>query len=94
LLVLQKKLSWGNIQVFGPTDPWFGPFPASAVLEEFAAVKKEVIENPATIKLWQIIISKYHPTLLGECEKDCKWTEKTAASRLEDNMFCEDSDAK
>jgi len=89
-----KEIIMGKHSSLGPTDPYLGPLSASAVLEEFAKAKKEVIENPATITLWQIIISKYSPTLLGECEKACKWAEKIVASWLENNMFYEDSDAK
>jgi hypothetical protein len=44
------------------------------VIEEFERAAKEIQLNPARIPVWQPIIAKYPPTLIGECEKAIKWS--------------------
>ncbi|MDR1941614.1 MAG: ATP-dependent Clp protease proteolytic subunit [Endomicrobium sp.] len=88
-----KEIIMGKHSSLGPTDPQFGNLSASAILEEFETAKKEVANDPKTIPLWQMIISKYNPTFLGECDKACRWAEKIVESWLEDNMFYGEKDA-
>jgi hypothetical protein len=44
--------------------------------------------NPSSAPLWQMIISKYHPTFLGTCHHAIEWSEKLAEEWLSRNM-CE-----
>jgi hypothetical protein len=82
-----KEIWMGKQSSLGPIDPQFGPFPAHAVLEEFGRAAKEITENPALIPLWQPIIAKYNPTLLGECEKAINWSNKIVKEWLIRNML-------
>lgn len=41
----------------------------------------------AKIAIWQPIIAKYNPTLIGECEKAIDWSEKMVENWLNRNMF-------
>lgn len=42
--------------------------------------------------VWQPIIAKYNPTLIGECEKAIDWSEKMVKDWLERNMLSADAD--
>jgi hypothetical protein len=82
-----REIIMGNHSSLGPIDPQFGGVPASGVIEEFNRAKQEVKNEPSTALLWQPIISKYHPTFIGECEKALKWANEFVKECLEDYMF-------
>ena len=50
-------------------------------------------KNPQAAPLWQVIISKYHPTFLGECQNSIEWSEKLAFDWLKRNM-CNGDEAR
>ena len=83
-IVLEKHSS------IGPIDPQFRGLPASGVIEEFEMAKQEIANNPSSIPLWQVIISKYHPTFLGECEKAIEWSKEIVTNWLQRNMLQND----
>lgn len=87
-----KEIIMGKQSNIGPIDPQFGGVSCSAVIEEFNKARKEINENPTNIPLWQPIISKYHPTYLGDCEKAIKWSENIVKQWLCENMFSQDAD--
>lgn len=70
-----KEILMGKHSNLGPIDPQFGGLPAHGIVEEFERAKKEIAANPKAIPVWQPIIARYHPTLIGECEKAIKWSE-------------------
>lgn len=75
-----NEIIMGKHSSLGPIDPQFGGIPAHGIVEEFGRAKDEVQANPSTIPIWQPIIAKYNPTLIGECEKAIAWsTEMTRA---------------
>ncbi|MCA1709076.1 MAG: S49 family peptidase [Actinobacteria bacterium] len=76
----------------GPTDPQLGGLPAHGVVEEFKQAAKEVREDSAKIPVWQPIIAKYHPTLIGECQKAIKWTDTIVHEWLKTGMFAGTTD--
>lgn len=82
-----KEILMGKHSNLGPIDPQFNGLPTHGVLEEFAKAKEEIIADPRLIPLWQTIISKYHPTFLGECEHALIWSKEIVCSWLESGMF-------
>ena len=64
-----KEIIMGKQSSLGPIDPQFGNLPAHGIIEEFRRAYNEIKSDPSKIPLWQPIIAKYHPTLIGECEK-------------------------
>ena len=77
----------GKHSSLGPNDPQFGGIPAHGILEEFNRAKQEMQSNPATIPVWQPIIAKYSPTLIGECEKAIAWCNEMTRSWLKSGML-------
>jgi len=87
-----KEILMGEQSSLGPVDPQFNGIPAHGVIEEFDTARKEIKADPASIPLWQPLIAKYHPTLIGECQKVVKWAETLTREWLSSGMFRDDPD--
>lgn len=88
-----KEIIMGKQSNLGPIDPQFGGIPAYGVVEEFERAKVEIKKDPSTIPIWQVILSKYHPSFIGECEKAIEWSKVMVEEWLKKNMFDGDNDA-
>lgn len=82
-----KAIMMGKHSNLGPIDPQFGGLPAHGIVEEFERAKKEIAADPKAIPVWQPIIARYHPTLIGECEKAIKWSEEMVEQWLLTGML-------
>jgi hypothetical protein len=67
--------------------------PAHGVIEEFEKAKEDILKNQELAYLWQPILQKYHPTLVGECEKARLWSSEIVKEWLISCMFMGDSNA-
>lgn len=88
-----RLIHMGKPSNLGPIDPQFGGIPASEVLEEFNRAAKEIKSDSAKIPLWQVIIGKYHPTFIGECEHSIKWSKTIVKEWLKTGMLAGDKNA-
>lgn len=82
-----KCIVMGKESSIGPIDPQFSGIPAHGVIEEFEDAKKALKEDPQSWPAWQTIISKYHPTFIGECAKAIQWSTDIASKWLSSGMF-------
>ncbi len=82
-----KEIIMGKHSNLGPIDPQINGLPTHGIIEEFERAKTEISSNPKTIPVWQTILSRYSPTLIGECEKAIKWSESMVSDWLKTNMF-------
>lgn len=82
-----KEIIMGKQSSLGPIDPQFGGIPAHGVIEEFKRALREVSEKPETIPIWQVVVGKYHPTFIGECEKAIAWSTRMVTDWLKSGMF-------
>lgn len=89
-----KTIFMGKESNIGPIDPQFGGIPAHGVLEEFQEAINQVKENPASLPIWQTLISKYNPTFLGECQKAIDLSTELVEAWLREIMFVDDADAE
>ena len=87
-----KEIVMGKHSNLGPIDPQINGKPTHGIIEEFEKAKKEISKDPRSIPVWQTILSKYSPTLIGECEKAIKWSESMVEAWLKENMFDGDPD--
>ena len=87
-----KSIIMGKQSNLGPIDPQIRGIPASGVIEEFERAQLEVIKDPKCIPIWQVIIGKYHPTFIGECEKAIQWSNEIVHEWLKLNMLEDDVD--
>lgn len=89
-----NRILMGDQSSLGPIDPQINGLPAHGILEEFQQAAKEIAQDPARIPIWQPIIAKYHPTLIGECSKATHMSQEIVASWLATRMFGQLSRAK
>ena len=89
-----KSILMGKQSSLGPIDPQFNGLPAHGIIEEFEKAYKESKVDQLKIPLWQPIIAKYTPTLIGECEKAITWSEEMVKEWLTSGMFSGDRNAK
>lgn len=89
-----KEIVMGKQSSLGPIDPLLNGLPAHAVIEEFKTAAAEVKRDPSRAPLWQVIMSNYKPTLIGECDKAIKWSEQMVKDWLMSGMFAGDPKAK
>lgn len=82
-----KEVLMGKHSSLGPIDPQFGGLPAHGIIEEFKRAAAEISANQNMVYLWQPIIAKYNPTLIGECEKAINWSIEMVTEWLATGMF-------
>ncbi len=82
-----REIIMGKHSSLGPIDPQIGGLPAHGIIEEFTRAAKEVQQNQLLGILWQPIIAKYSPTLIGECQKAIQWAESMVKDWLITGMF-------
>jgi enoyl-CoA hydratase/carnithine racemase len=82
-----KSIVMGKQSSLGPIDPQIGGLPAHGIVEEFTRAIAAAKANQAVVPIWQPIIARYYPTLVGECEKAIKWANDMVQEWLEGGMF-------
>ena len=89
-----NKIVMGKQSSLGPIDPQFNGVAAHGILEEFKQAHKEIKKDNSKIAVWQPIINKYHPTLIGECQKAVKWSKVIAEKALSERMLKDNPNKK
>lgn len=89
-----KEVILGKHSRMGPIDPQIGFLAAFGVIEEFNRAAKEIKQDASKAIVWQPIIAKYSPTLIGECERAIDWSSKMVNQWLRTGMFRGDPHAK
>ena len=87
-----KEIVLGKHSSLGPIDPQFAGMAAHGVVEEFNRAHEEIKADPTRAYVWQPIIQKYSPTLIGECEKAIQWSNEMAREWLISGMLKDDPD--
>ena len=88
-----KSIVMGKQSNIGPIDPQFNGIAAYGVIEEFDKAIEEVKKDPLTIPIWQTVVSKYHPTFIGDCKKAIELSSEIVSSWLETGMFKDEGDS-
>lgn len=89
-----KEIWMGKQSSLGPIDPQFGNIPAHGVIEEFKRALNEAKKDPSSIPIWQAIVAKYPPALIGECEKAIEWSNEMVKHWLVRGMLSENIGAE
>lgn len=93
MALASKEIIMGKHSSLGPIDPQVGGVPAHGVIEEFNLAKSEVAKNQSSALIWQPIIAKYSPTLIGQCTKAIQWANAMVKDWLVSGMFAGDANA-
>lgn len=87
-----REIMMGKHSSLGPIDPQLAGVAAHGVVEEFNRAHAEIKADQSRAFVWQPIIAKYSPTLIGECEKAIQWSNEMAREWLVTGMLKDDSD--
>ena len=82
-----NSILMGKQSSLGPIDPQYRGLPAHGIIEEFKRAYLEIKMDPAKIPVWQPIINKYTPTLIGEAEKSISWAQEMVEDWLLTGML-------
>lgn len=82
-----KEIIMGKQSSIGPIDPQIGGIAAHAVIMEFEKALAEIQKNPKTIPIWQVIVGKYHPTFIGECQNAIDLSKQLVKDWLRSGML-------
>jgi hypothetical protein len=77
----------GKHSSLGPVDPQLGGVPAHGIVEEFNRAHSEIKADPSKLAVWQFILQKYPPNLLGESQKAIDWSVKIIEDNLRGRML-------
>jgi hypothetical protein len=86
------EIVMGKHSSLGPIDPILFGVPAHGICEEFRRAHDEIKSDPSKVPVWQPIIAKYSPTLIGECEKAIQWSTEMTKEWLLTGMLDGDED--
>lgn len=85
-----QSILMGKHSSLGPIDPQMGTgIAAHGVVEEFERAYDEIKNDGAKVAVWQPIIAKYPPTLVGECEKAIAWANEMVEEWLMSGMLAD-----
>jgi ATP-dependent protease ClpP protease subunit len=82
-----KSIVMGKQSSLGPIDPQRSGLPAHGILEEFQQAYQEIQADQLKVAVWQPILAKYPPTLIGECQKAIDWSQQLVKEWLVTNML-------
>ena len=85
----------GKHSYLGPIDPQFilntplgvRAFPAYSFIQQFEQAKKEVSNDPTTLKAWLPILQSLAPAMLVEAKKSIQFTKEIVEEFLDKYMF-------
>lgn len=87
-----KQIVMGKQSNLGPIDPQFGGMSCAGIIEEFEEAAAAVKKDPKMAAIWGPIISKYHPTFIGDCKKAIDWSDDIVRQWLVENMLSKSKD--
>lgn len=87
-----REIVMGRHSSIGPIDPQFGGISCGEILEEFEKAYEEITTKPASIPVWQVMIGKYSPAFVGQCQKAVDFSREMVGKWLESGMFADAAD--
>lgn len=88
------EILMGKHSNLGPIDPQFNGIPCQGVIEEFKQAIDAVKSDIASLPIWSVLISKYHPTFVGECQKLIELSNDIVEDWLKTCMYAGEIDAE
>jgi len=82
-----QNIIMGKHSSLGSIDPQFQGLPAHAIIEEFEKAYQEIKADQHKAAVWNPILSRYSPSLVGECRKAIEWTNEMVKTWLSEGMF-------
>lgn len=89
-----KEIVMGKHSNIGAIDPQVNGIPTHGIIEEFQRAVSQAKVDPSCVPLWQPIIAKYNPTLIGECEKAIQLSNDMVKQWLVTGMYNGEANAR
>ena len=89
-----KSVIMGRQSSLGPFDPQLNGVPCQSALREFYKAVDAVSKNPASLGLWQAILSKLNPTFLTLCTQADQLADELTEKILKDKDIAPEIKAK
>lgn len=89
-----KSVIMGRQSSLGPFDPQLNGVPCQSALREFYKAVDDVSKNPASLGLWQAILSKLNPTFLTLCTQADQLADELTEKILKDKDIAPEIKAK
>jgi hypothetical protein len=86
------EIVMGKHSSLGPVDPQINGVPAHGIVEEFQKAHEEIKADSSKLAVWQFVLQKYPPNLVGECQKAIDWSEKIIEKNLREGMLAGEPD--
>ncbi|MGG1595582.1 SDH family Clp fold serine proteinase [Terribacillus saccharophilus] len=87
-----NEIVMGKHSSIGPIDPQINGMPAHGIIQEFERARNEIALDAKSIPLWQPIIAKYTPSLIGHCVQSIDLSMQMVKTWLMDNMLSNNVD--
>lgn len=94
LSCIGKEIIMGKHSNIGPVDPQIGGTPCYGIIQEFEKARDEIVKNPKTIPLWQLMISKYPPAFIEQCYKAIELSNELIKEWLENGAMFKNDEKK
>lgn len=94
LSCIGKEIIMGKHSNIGPVDPQIGGIPCYGIIQEFEKAKNDIIENPKTIPMWQLILTKYPPAFIEQCYKAIELSNELIEEWLKNGAMFDGDDKK
>lgn len=94
LSCIGKEIIMGKHSNIGPVDPQFGGTPCYGIIQEFEKARNDIIKNPETIPMWQLILTKYPPAFIEQCYKAIELSNELIKEWLENGTMFEGDSMK
>lgn len=89
-----KSVIMGKQSSLGPFDPQLNGVPCQSALREFYKAVEDVSTNPASLGLWQTILSKLNPTFLTLCAQADELADELTNKILEDKKIAPETKSR
>lgn len=89
-----RSVVMGKQSSLGPFDPQLNGVPCQSAIREFYKAVEDVSKNPASLGLWQSILSKFNPTFLTLCAQADELAEELTEKILADKELDKTAKAK
>lgn len=89
-----KSVIMGKQSSLGPFDPQLNGVPCQSALREFYKAVEDVSKNPASLGLWQTILSKLNPTFLTLCAQADELADELTNKILEDKKIAPETKSR
>ena len=82
-----KEIVLAKHSSLGPFDPFIGGMSTYSVIQQFEQAKTDIQNDRDQALVWSLVMNRYDPGLLIECQNTIKYSNEIVTEWLENGMF-------